>query len=264
VLEDDRRALAVRQLEHALDEVGGVVVEHLVGHALTEHLALLLGARARDHARAGELRDLDRGAAEPARASPHEHGVGRVDTRLADEHLPGGDVRVREGGDVLVRHGRVERHREARRHEEELGVRAVVDVEVGTELELPAHAVPARAALHVRVGGDAVSRPKALDLRADLDDVAADVDAKHGRQVDVVLRMRVSPADPDVPVVDGRRAEADEQIPGPRSRLGDLVELEHLRPAVRVDADCPHLRGARRRARSRSEARAAPVRSLRR
>ena len=97
-----------------------------------------------------------------------------------------------------------------------------------------------RAALHVRVRGDAVAGAKAVDLRADLDDVAADVDAEHGGEVDLIGRMRVAPTHPDVPMVDRRRAKPDEQVARPGRGLGDLVELEHLGPAVGMDADGTH------------------------
>src|SRR6476659_844874 len=217
-----------------------MVVEHLVRHTAPKHFPLLAGACAREDASAVELGDLDSGAAEPARARPHEHRVGGADACLSHEHLPGGDVRVRECGDMLVRHRRVDTHRELRGHEEELRVRAVVDVEVGAQLELASHAVAADTALHVRVRRDPVAWPKALDARADLHDVAADVDAQYGREVDVVRGVRMAPADPDVAVVDGRRAQPDEQVARAGLGLGDLVELERLRPAVGVDANGTH------------------------
>ena len=224
VLEDDARTVAAGRGEHVGDQPGRVVVEDEPGLRAAQELPLLLASGARDHARAGEGRDLDPGTAQPARARPHEDGVRRGDGGLADQHLPGRDVCVGKGGDVLVRDRRVDRDGEPRRHEEELGVGAVVDAEERAVLKQTTAAALTASARHVRVGSYAVARRKALHLGTGCDDVATDVDPEDARQVEAVRGMGMAAPHPDVAVVDRGRAEPYEQVARPGVGLGDLLE----------------------------------------
>ena len=62
------------------------------------------------------------------------------------------------------------------------------------------------------------------------------------RELDVDARH--APADEDVEVIESDRPHLDEHFAVARFRPGPaLLELQHLRPSVLVEDDCPH-RGA--------------------
>src|SRR5581483_4029331 len=83
-----------------------------------------------------------------------------------------------------------------------------------------------------------VARLEAAHAVAERLDEAGAVGAEDAR-----LRHRRKPlADPDVEVVERRRAHADEHLARPRDGIGRLLEHEHLRSSVLVDTDCAHAR----------------------
>ena len=78
VLVDDVDAVAVGRAHHLLDHVLRRVVDADVEAELLRLRELVVAARGADHERAGELRELHRGRADPAADGVDEHRLARA------------------------------------------------------------------------------------------------------------------------------------------------------------------------------------------
>ena len=172
-----------------------------------------------DHAGAGTPGELDGDAADAARGGGDDHGVAlpRLDRLHAGEPGHAGDEeragdlpgdRGRLGGDVRGRSG------------DQLGVRGAL---LG----------PAQ---------DLVADAEAVGAGADRGDHAGEVRALAGGEGGGPSLVQPALADRDLAGVDPRRADRDQHLAGAGDRVLDLAHLEHLRAAVAVEPDRPHVR----------------------
>jgi hypothetical protein len=124
VLDHEVDAALLRQPARLRHEVPARVVDHLVRAELLRACELLVGPGGRDHARAVQLRDLDRRHSDSRSRALYEHGIARRDPSLVDDHLP-------------RREKRQDRRRRLR-PAQPLGIRRDVDLRHDDVLGIPA------------------------------------------------------------------------------------------------------------------------------
>jgi hypothetical protein len=96
----------------------------------------------------------------------------------------------------------------------------------------------AREARDLVQNPDALSLRETSHLRADGRDVARELEPQRPGQRDRPARDVL--AQVDIEMVEGARAHTDEDVVVTRDRVGDVVEAEHVAPAVLVEANCLH------------------------
>src|SRR5688572_23945654 len=226
--------LAADVLDHGVDaalaglgaahggEVGGGVVDADIGTKRLRALELGGAARRGDHARAVELRDLDRGDADAGAGAVDEHGVARRDARLAHDHLPRGEEREEAGGGVREVEPLGVRREVGRGDDDVLGVAAlrVLAEDPVVAAEVVAAAEAGRAAPAGEPGlydGRSADGGGGDHAGAEGVDRAGDVGAEPVWIFEA--EGRAAPAHPDVEVVERHRADPHAHLAG--TGLGD-------------------------------------------
>ncbi len=198
-------------------EVLGRVVDHAVRAPLDAQLQLLVGRGRGDHLRAERPGDIQRGQSHAARRAEHEHPRVGADRRAAGEREPRGRVALGHGRGLSVAEP------------------------VGDAGELPGREHDlVRVAAEPDAGHDPVTHGDAVDLGADLGDLAGDLAARHERQgrSDLVAALyeqgidEVHAAGPDV----------HPHLAGPARRGVELADLQVLRLGEGITDDGAHVR----------------------
>jgi hypothetical protein len=88
-----------------------------------------------------------------------------------------------------------------------------------------------RSPVEGRIDHDFAPKPRAIDIRGDIDDFAGAIGAENNRELDA----RVLPlSDEDVPMVECGRSQADDRLSGARIRIGTFFESKMLDIADRM------------------------------
>ena len=171
--------------------------------------------------------DLERGGRDAAADAPDERPLAFDHARSRDEHPVRRLVDERERGSDLERECVVEREHLRRIDRDQLGVGAVEVLPDDRDLV---------AVVDPRVDHDAVADRRPGDAVAERFDDARAVGPEDAR-----LRNRGKPlADPDVEMVEGRRADPDEHLARAGDGIGHLLDPEDVRAAVLVDPGSEH------------------------
>ena len=219
------------------------VVDRDVGPELGRPLELLGRRGGGEHARPGELGDLDRRETDAADRPVDQDILARLDPRVGHEHPPGGAERDREARRLLEGIVLGQGDRLARRALHVLGQPARVhlaqhvDAEALRNLAVPA--VLADAAAPGRVQHHAVTDAWPLHPGADRRDHPGDVAAG-----DVGERSRLAGhalAGEDVEGVERARADPHHHLAGPRDGIGPAGLVgQDLGASMAVDDDRAH------------------------
>ena len=220
MLDDDVGAAPLGRSLDRLDDVFRAVIDLRVGLGARELLAVRGG---HDRLRAECPRNRVGGHRHPAPDAPDQRPLALLELGLRHQHPVGSHEDERERGSLLEAHP--------------FGDRVDVLLRYRDKLRMcPVHVLPVDGdhvtVVDARVDHDPLPR---IEARPALDDAGA-VGAEDPR-----LGSRwAAAANPEVDVVQGRGAEADQHLVRAGDRVRRIFVAEHLGPAVLVDPDRLH------------------------
>ena len=244
VLEGDVHAAIVGEAANFLGDGHDAVMDDFVGAELFGLGNFFVAARGGDYPATEKFGDLDGGAADTAASGEDEDLFTRAKLSAADEHVPGGledDGNGRGVGPIEV-----------------FGIGQAVDfgaadifgaatinhiAEIG---EIAAEIVVAGKASGTFAAGDAGSENDLLanvdsgDFRADFGDFAGDVAAGNVGQGN--LEAGETAADPEIEMIEGAGADADQDFVTPELGFGDIGETKNGGISVFLEDDGFHER----------------------
>ena len=211
----------------------------------------LAGAGRRDHVAPVQLCNLNSEHAHAGPAAHYEDGLAGPHTGAPDEHVPGRGHRHRGGRGLVVPDPVGYRDGVVLGQVRKLAVPAPQGPRLEPPHEPPAAVVlaagrahAAHAARQVAVRDDAVARPHGRHAVADLDYVAGRVGSRHVRHRHA---DGLAAHPPDVVVVEGRGAHAEDDLAGARTGGVDVPHRQDRRKVVVLGVpvvhEGPHGRG---------------------
>jgi hypothetical protein len=242
MFDDDVDAVIVGETTHFLGDRHDEVVDDFIGAQFTGFGEFFVGAGSCDNARAEELGDLDRGAANTAASSENQNGFAGLELSAVDEHVPRGeeDKRNRSGVSPIE----VFRIREAI----DLGhtnifraatINHVTEVgEVAAAVILTGKTGRTFATGYAGRENDFLADVNGGDFRADLDDFAGNIAAGNVGKRDG--NAGEAAANPKVKVIEGASVDADEDFVVTEGGFGDVGIAKDGRVTVFVDNDGFH------------------------
>ena len=244
MLDDHVHAAAAGQFLHALRHIAGRVVDDLVRADDERFLGLVLRSNRRDDFRANILGNLNGHAADAA-ARPHDQrGFSGSQTGQRHCHVPGRDRDERKSRRLLEGQRGWNDNHVSSGHRDELGIAAVglgpEHAERGAQVIAPGLALVAGSATQPRRDEDFLADLDAFDLAADPFDLPGDVATGNMRQGNLVARYPLP--NPDIQMVQRAGLDADEHFVRLDLRLGPVLVLQLLRPAVFVEDNGFHTR----------------------
>src|SRR5581483_7428608 len=221
ILDDDVGPAPVREPADLVEVSGRRVIEDMMGALLADELASALGARRPDDGEPDRVRQLHGRHADATAGAVHEDSLPGHRAGLVEESAVGGRVRDVDGRAL----------REGDRGRQRLGLSHLA------HRELAVRAGEARAG-----GAGQVDAVTDLQLGAPGTDGFDDPGAVAARYIRKRRQQGVG-AGTDVGLdgVDARRVDANESLALARLGIGNLFELQHLRPTELVHLDRLHV-----------------------